>query len=542
MSDATISSAGFLRGAAAGSSTREPAVPSQPNAATEELLTRRTAAVTGNELATQRRHEQGRKTARERIDLLVDPGSFVELDLFARHRATAFGMEHNRPTTDGVITGWGTVDGRRIAVYSHDARCFGGSLGETFAAKIHKLQDLAEAAGVPIVGINDGGGARIQEGPLALAGFGGIFRRNVRASGVIPQLSVVAGACAGGAAYSPALTDFVFMVRDTATMFVTGPDVVSAVTGERVTAMELGGTGVHGTHSGVASFVVDDEATCFHQVRDLLAFLPANNNEPPPRYATADPPDRPCPELFDVVPMTSSRSYDMRRVIELLVDDRDFYEVQADWAPNIICGLGRLNGATAGFVANQPAVLAGTIDIAAAEKAARFVRFCDAFGIPLVTLVDVPGFLPGRDQERDGIVRRGAKLVYAYCEATVPRISVVLRKAYGGAFIAMDSRSVGADLAYAWPSNEIAVMGAEGAASIIHRREIAAADNPERRRQELTTEYADTALNPYSAAERGLIDDVIDPADTRRVLIESLALLKGKRADQPYRKHGNGPQ
>jgi acetyl-CoA carboxylase carboxyltransferase component len=541
MSDATFSSTAFSPNGAAVDSGK-PAAHAQLFGAAEELRTRRTAAVTGNELATQRRHEQGRRTARERIELLVDPGSFVELDLFARHRATAFGMEHNRPATDGVITGWGKVDGRRIAVYAHDARCFGGSLGETFAGKIHKLQDLAEAAGVPIVGINDGGGARIQEGPLALAGFGGIFRRNVRASGVIPQISVVAGAAAGGAAYSPALTDFVFMVRELATMFITGPDVVSAVTGERIGAADLGGATVHGTQSGVASFVVEDEATCFREVRALLGLLPANNNEPPPRYATPDSPDRRCPELFDIVPMRSSHSYDMRRVIGLLVDDGDFFEVQAEWAPNIICGLARLDGATVGFVGNQPAVLAGTIDIDAAEKAARFVRFCDAFGIPLVTLVDVPGFLPGSDQERDGIVRRGAKLVYAYCEATVPRISVVLRKAYGGAFIAMDSRSVGADLAYAWPSNEIAVMGAEGAASIIHRREIAAADNPERRRQELTREYAETALNPYAAAERGLIDDVIDPADTRRVLIESLALLTGKRADTPYRKHGNGPQ
>jgi acetyl-CoA carboxylase carboxyltransferase component len=516
--------------------------PRNLRAAADELQARRQAAATGDEFATQRRHDKGRRTARERIHLVLDEGSFVEVDLFARHRATGFGLERRRPATDGVITGWGTVDGRRVAVFSHDARCFGGALGETFAAKVHKIQDLAESAGVPIIGINDGGGARIQEGPLALAGFGGIFRRNVRASGVIPQISVVAGACAGGAAYSPALTDFVFMVRASATMFITGPDVVAAVTGEQVGAAELGGAAMHAASSGVASFVAEDEAGCFQEVRYLLAMLPANNNEPPPRYPPADSPDRRCPELLDIVPTRPSSSYDMRLVLEAIADDGDLLEVHADWARNIVCALGRLDGATVGFVGNQPAVLAGALDIAAAEKAARFVRMCDAFNIPLVTLVDVPGFLPGRDQEADGIVRRGAKLVYAYCEATVPRVSIVVRKAYGGAYIAMDSRSIGADLAYAWPSNEIAVMGAEGAASVIFRREIEAADDPERQRQELADEYADRLIDPYAAAERGLVDDLIDPADTRRVLIRSLALLQRKRADLPHRKHGNGPQ
>jgi acetyl-CoA carboxylase carboxyltransferase component len=518
-----------------------PDVPRTMRAAVAELHARRAAAATGNEVATQRRHDRGLRTARERIDLLVDPGSFVELDRFARHRASGLGLERHRPETDGVLTGWGSVHGRRVAVYAHDARIFGGALGETFAAKVHKLQDLAAAAGVPIVGINDGGGARIQEGPLALAGFGGIFRRNVRASGVIPQLSVIAGTCAGGAAYSPALTDFVFMVRGGTSMFITGPEVVAAVTGERVAAAELGGVGIHAAHSGVASFVADDEESCFEEVRYLLALLPASNGEQPPRYHTDDSPDRRCDQLLDLVPARPGETYDMAAVMRVLVDDGELLEVHADWARNVVCALGRLDGGTVGLVGNQPAVLAGAIDIAAAEKAARFVRFCDAFNIPLVTLVDVPGFLPGRDQERDGIVRRGAKLVYAYCEATVPRISVILRKAYGGAYIAMDSRSIGADLSFAWPLNEVAVMGAEGAAGIIFRREIDSAAEPERRRAELAAEYTARFGDPYAPAERGLVDDVIDPADTRRLLIRGLDLLRGKRAEPPLRKHGTGP-
>ena len=507
----------------------------------EWLAERRRSATTGDEIATRKRHDRGRLTARERVHLLLDPGTFTETDLFARHRASGFGLEDHRPETDGVITGWGEVHGRRVAVVAHDARIFGGSLGETFAGKVHKLQDLAESAGIPLVVINDGGGARIQEGVAALAGFGGIFRRNVRASGVIPQISIVAGSCAGGAAYSPALTDFVFMIRDSSTMFVTGPDVVASVTGERVSASDLGGTDLHASSTGVATFVAEDEATCYADVRYLLAFLPSNNVEQPPAYEPTDSPYRPCPELLGVVPADPRRAYDVRRVISSVVDDHEFLELHEGWARNVVCALARVDGHTVGIVANQPAWLEGALDIDAAEKAARFVQTCDAFNIPLVTLVDVPGFLPGTDQEAAGIVRRGAKLLYAYCAATVPRICVVLRKAYGGAYIAMDSKSIGADLVFAWPTNEISVMGPEAAANIVFRRQIAAAAEPELRRAALLTEYTDRLVHPLAAAEQGLVDDVIDPADTRRTLVRSLALLRHKTSQSPQRKHGNGP-
>jgi methylmalonyl-CoA decarboxylase subunit alpha len=519
------------------------AEPCEPHLRThvEWLSRRRRDAITGDEAATCRRHERGQLTARERVLLLLDEGTFVETGLFARHRATGFGLEDRRPETDGVITGWGLVHGRRIAVAAHDARIMGGSLGETFAAKVHRVQDLAESAGIPLVVVNDGGGARIQEGVLALAGFGGIFRRNVRASGVIPQISVVAGACAGGAAYSPALTDFVFMVRDASTMFVTGPDVVATVTGEQVSADDLGGAEVHAVSTGVASVVAADEATCLADVRYLLSYLPSNSGEKPPSYESPDSPDRRCPELLDLVPADSRQAYDMRGVIASIVDDHDYLELHEDWARNVVCALARLDGSTVGIVANQPAWLAGALDIDAAEKAARFVQTCDAFNVPLITLVDVPGFLPGRDQETDGIVRRGAKLLYAYCSATVPRVSVVLRKAYGGAYIAMDSKSIGADMVYAWPSNEISVMGPEAAANVVFRRQIEAAADPDRRRSELVAEYTDRLVHPLAAAERGLVDDVIDPADTRRMLVHSLRLLREKAATRSHRKHGNGP-
>ncbi|MEV6574807.1 acyl-CoA carboxylase subunit beta [Streptomyces sp. NPDC051577] len=492
--------------------------------------------------ATERQYAKGKLTAHERIALLLDKGSFSEVEPLRRHRATGFGLEAKKPYGDGVITGWGTVEGRTVFVYAHDFRIFGGALGEAHATKIHKIMDMAIAAGAPLVSLNDGAGARIQEGVSALAGYGGIFQRNTKASGVIPQISVMLGPCAGGAAYSPALTDFIFMVRDISQMFITGPDVVRAVTGEEITQNGLGGADVHAGTSGVAHFVHDDEETCLAEVRYLISLLPPNNRELPPRVLTGDPADRLGDRLLELVPADGNRSYDIRGVIEELVDDSEFMEVHAAWAQNIVCGLARIDGHTVGIVANQPASTAGVLDIKASEKGARFVQFCDAFNIPLVTLVDVPGFLPGVDQEHEGIIRRGAKLLYAYCNATVPRVSVVLRKAYGGAYIVMDSRSIGADIALAWPTNEIAVMGAEGAANVVFRREIAAADDPEAMRRERIAQYKEELVHPYYAAERGLVDDVIDPRDTRSVLARSLSMLAAKHADLPRRKHGNPPQ
>ncbi|WP_285498867.1 acyl-CoA carboxylase subunit beta [Actinokineospora sp. NBRC 105648] len=491
--------------------------------------------------ATARQHAKGRLTVRERLDLLLDKGSFTEVEALRRHRATAFGLDAHRPYTDGVVTGWGTVDGRQVFVYAHDFRLFGGTLGEAHAQKIHKIMDLAVAAGSPLVSLNDGAGARIQEGVMAMAGYGGVFRRNTKASGVIPQISVILGSCAGGAAYSPGLTDFVFAVRDTSQMFITGPDVIRAVTGASVTSDELGGADLHACVSGVAQFVYDDEETTLAEVRALLSLLPANNRELPPVVACADPADRTSDALLDLVPADGNRAYDIRRVIEEIVDDGDFLEVHARWATNVVCGLARLDGHTVGIVANQPTVLAGALDIHASEKAARFVRFCDAFNIPLVTLVDVPGFLPGVDQEHNGIIRHGAKLLYAYCDATVPRVSLVLRKAYGGAYLVMDSRPVGTDLALAWPTNEIAIMGAEGATEVIHRRELATSTNPNALRRTRATEYRRELLHPYHAAELGLIDDVIDPCETRPTLISALRMLHAKHEDLPHRKHGNPP-
>jgi acetyl-CoA carboxylase carboxyltransferase component len=495
-----------------------------------------------DERATAAQRAKGKLTARERIGLLLDEGSFQEAEPLRRHRATGFGLEDRRPYTDGVITGWGTVHGRTVFVYAHDFRIFGGALGEAHAEKIHRIMDRAMSAGAPLVSLNDGAGARIQEGVTALAGYGGIFTRNTRASGVIPQISVMLGPCAGGAAYSPALTDFVFMVRETSQMFITGPDVVHAVTGERVSIGGLGGADVHAEVSGVAHFAYDDEETCLEEVRYLLSLLPQNNRETAPAVPPDDPVDRRCEALLDLVPADGNRPYDMRRVIEELVDDGELLEVHERWAANVICALARLGGQVVGVVANQPLVQAGVLDIDASEKAARFVQMCDAFNIPLVTLVDVPGFLPGVGQEHNGIIRRGAKLLYAYCNATVPRISVIVRKAYGGAYIVMDSRSVGADLSYAWPSNEIAVMGAEGAANVVFRRRIQAADDPDAMRRRLVKEYKAELMHPYYAAERGLLDDVIDPADTRRILVESLRMLRTKHADLAARKHGNPPQ
>ncbi|GAA0252003.1 acyl-CoA carboxylase subunit beta [Saccharothrix mutabilis subsp. mutabilis] len=486
----------------------------------------------GNQKAVARQHGLGKRTARERLELLLDEGSFVEVEMFRRGTTGAH--------TDGVVAGSGTVDGRRVFVYAQDFTISGGSLGAAHAEKIQKVMDLAVATGSPIVALNDSGGARIQEGVMALNGYGGIFRRQVEASGIVPQISVVLGPCAGGAAYSPALADFTFMVRETAQMYLTGPDVVAAVSGERVTHDQLGGADVHGGMSGVATFVHDDEESCFADVRHLLSLLPANNLEPAPGYEwTAG--DHLRPALADLVPVEPNRPYDIRAVIAELVDDEDFLEVHEGWAANVVCALARMGGQVVGIVGNQPLILAGVLDTAASQKAARFVRFCDAFNIPLVTLVDVPGFLPGTDQEYGGAIRHGAKLLYAYCEASVPRVQVILRKAYGGAYIVMDSRSIGCDLSLAWPTNEIAVMGAEAAVNVIHRKELAAAADPAELRAALVVEYAEELVHPYYAAERGLVDDVIDPAETRAAVLRGLAMLRDKRRRTPARKHGNVP-
>jgi acetyl-CoA carboxylase carboxyltransferase component len=495
----------------------------------------------GPEASVRRQHERGKLTARERIDLLLDPGTFVELDMLARHRAHGFGIEANRPLTDGVVTGWGEIDGRKVFVFSQDFTIFGGALGEVYAEKIHKVMDLAESVGAPLIGLNDGGGARIQEGVVSLASYGGIFLRNVKSSGVIPQISVVLGPCAGGAVYSPAMTDFIFMVKGVSNMFITGPDVVKTVTGEDVTQEELGGAMTHATKSGVATFVADDEQSCIEQVRYLVSFLPSNNLEDPPHFEASDPVDRICENVVDLVPDSPNRPYDMKKVIADVVDDGDFFEVFPLWAMNIVCGFARVDGHVVGIVGNQPQVLAGSLDIDASEKAARFVRTCDAFNISLVTFVDVPGFLPGTDQEYGGIIRHGAKLLYAYCEATVPRVQIITRKGYGGAYVVMNSKSIGADIAYAWASAEIAVMGASGGVNIIFRREIEVASDPEARRAELMLEYEDRFLNPYQAAERGYVDDVIDPRDTRKMLARALSMLRTKREQLPARKHGNTP-
>ncbi|MHB1911994.1 MAG: acyl-CoA carboxylase subunit beta, partial [Acidimicrobiales bacterium] len=468
-------------------------------------------------------------------------GSFQELDMLARHRAHGMGLEDNRPYTDGVITGFGTIDGRKVCLFSQDFTVFGGALGEVFAEKIHKVMDLAASVGVPMIGLNDGAGARIQEGVVSLASYGGIFHRNVRASGVIPQISVILGPCAGGAVYSPAMTDFIFMVRETSHMFITGPDVVKTVTGEDVTLEQLGGATSHASKSGVATFVAGDEKECLDEVRYLMSFLPSNNLEEPPVVVTGDDPERLTPELSELMPASPNQPYDMKKVIAAVVDNGDYMEYFPRWAMNLTCGFARLDGHVVGIVGNQPQNLAGVLDIESSEKGARFVRTCDAFNIPMVTFVDVPGFLPGTDQEYGGIIRHGAKLLYAYCESTVPRVQVITRKAYGGAYVVMNSKSIGADLAYAWPSAELAVMGPQGAVDIVYRRELQAAANPDVRRTELVEEYIERYANPYVAAERGYVDDVIDPAETRRVLIRALDMLRSKREELPRRKHGNVP-
>ncbi|MEU8551985.1 acyl-CoA carboxylase subunit beta [Streptomyces roseoverticillatus] len=500
----------------------------------------------GSARAVEKQHAKGKLTARERIELLLDEGSFVELDEFARHRSTNFGIEKNRPYGDGVVTGYGTVDGRTVCVYSQDFTVFGGSLGEVYGEKIGKAMDFALKTGCPIVGINDGGGARIQEGVVALGLFGEIFRRNVHASGVVPQISLIVGPCAGGAVYSPAITDFTVMVDQTSHMFITGPDVIKTVTGEDVGFEELGGARTHNTTSGVAHHMSGDEKDAIEYVKALLSYLPSNNLSEPPAYPEeADLEISPADgELDALIPDSANQPYDMHTVIEHVLDDGEFLETQALFAPNIITGFGRVEGRPVGVVANQPLQFAGCLDINASEKASRFVRTCDAFNVPVLTFVDVPGFLPGTDQEYNGIIRRGAKLIYAYAEATVPLITVITRKAFGGAYDVMGSKHLGADLNLAWPTAQIAVMGAQGAVNILHRRTIAAAETDEEReelRAKLIADYEDALLNPYAAAERGYVDAVIMPHETRRHIVRGLRALRDKREALPPKKHGNIP-
>lgn len=486
-------------------------------------------------------HKKGRLTARERIDLLLDPGSFRELDALAFHRCHDFGLDQQRFLGDGVVTGWGTIEGRPVYLFSQDFTVLGGSLGEIHAQKICKVMDLAMKNGAPLIGINDSGGARIQEGVDALAGYGEVFLRNTLASGVIPQISLIMGPCAGGAVYSPALTDFILMVRGLSHMFVTGPEVVKAVTHEEVTFEQLGGADIHAQLSGVAHRVAENEAEVLALTRQLLSYLPSNNMSDPPYVATSDDPSRMEAALDDLVPDDPSRAYDIKTALSWIVDEGHFFEIQESYAPNVVIGFARLGGHSVGIVANQPAVLAGVLDIHAAEKAARFVRFCDAFNIPIITFVDVPGFMPGTAQEHGGVIRAGAKLLHAYCEATVPKLTVITRKAYGGAYIVMSSKHLRSDLNLAWPTAEIAVMGPEGAMSIIFRKELEASTDPTRRKAELVQEYREKFANPYVAAGRGYIDDVIEPRETRPRLIEGLQMLINKRDTNPPKKHGNIP-
>ncbi|MGI8900027.1 MAG: acyl-CoA carboxylase subunit beta [Nocardioides sp.] len=511
-------------------------------------LTRRLdeAVHAGSERAIEKQHAKNKLTARERIDELLDDGSFVELDELARHRSTAFGMEANRPYGDGVVTGYGTIDGRQVCVFAQDFTVFGGSLGQVFGEKIVKVMDLAMRTGCPVIGINDSGGARIQEGVVSLGLYGEIFRRNVHASGVIPQISLIMGPCAGGAVYSPAVTDFTVMVDQTSHMFITGPDVIKTVTGEDVSMEDLGGARSHNTKSGNAHYLGSDESDAIDYVKALISYLPQNNLDEP--FVYDDPADLEINDtdhgLDTLIPDSPNQPYDMHTVIESVLDDQEFLEVQALFAPNIVVGFGRVEGRPVGVVANQPMQFAGTLDIDASEKAARFVRTCDAFNVPVLTFVDVPGFLPGTDQEWNGIIRRGAKLIYAYAEATVPLVTIITRKAYGGAYDVMGSKHLGADINVAWPTAQIAVMGAQGAVNILYRKELSdasAAGNEEATRAELVTDYEDTLANPYLAAERGYIDAVIHPHETRSEIVRALRLLRSKRATLPPKKHGNIP-
>jgi propionyl-CoA carboxylase beta chain len=497
----------------------------------------------GSARAVEKQHAKGKHTARERIEMLVDADSFTEIDEFARHRSNQFGMEKSRPYGDGVVIGTATVDGRPIALYSQDFTVFGGSLGEVHAEKIVKIAEFALKSGIPLIGINDSGGARIQEGVASLNGYGKIFRLNTRSSGVIPQISLILGPCAGGSAYSPALTDFTVMVKETSNMFITGPEVIKTVTGEDVGMEELGGALTHNTKSGNAHYMAESEADAIDYVKALLSYLPSNNMDgspvmPPTQTLAKSTADL---SLNTLIPDSPNQPYDMKTLIETLVDEAEFLEVHSLYAPNIVVGFARIEGQSIGIIANQPSALAGTLDINSSEKAARFLRFCDAFNIPILTLVDVPGFLPGTEQEWNGIIRRGAKLLYAYAEASVPLVTLITRKAYGGAFIVMGSKYLGSDINFAWPTAEIAVMGAQGAVNVLYRGEIAASDDPETLRKELINEYTETLSNPYAAAERGTIDSVIEPEDSRAYITKAFRTLKTKRDILPARKHGNIP-
>ena len=502
---------------------------------------REQALLGGGEKRIAAQHRKGKLTARERLDILLDPGTFQETDMFATHRTSDFGLADQKFLGDGVVTGYGKIDGRLVYVFSQDFTVFGGSLSEAHAEKICKVMDLAMKNGAPVIGLNDSGGARIQEGVVSLGAYADIFLRNTLASGVIPQLSAIMGPCAGGAVYSPAITDFIFMVEGTSHMFVTGPNVLKTVTHEDVTFDELGGATVHNATSGVAHFAVPSEAQCLHAVRTLLGYLPSNNMDDPPVLDCDDPVTRAEDALDEIIPDNPNKPYDMKDVIRLIVDRDSFFEVQEQWARNIIVGFARLDGKPVGIIAQQPAVLAGVLDINSSDKAARFVRFCDCFNIPIVTLEDVPGFLPGVGQEHGGIIRHGAKLLFAYCEATVPKVTVITRKAYGGAYDVMSSKHVRGDINYAWPTAEIAVMGVDGAVNIVFKDEIDRAENPEVRRQELVNDYQEKFANPYVAAARGYVDEVIEPRHTREKLIVALDMLKNKRDSNPPKKHGNIP-
>jgi acetyl-CoA carboxylase carboxyltransferase component len=495
----------------------------------------------GGDAAVKKQHERGKLTARERINLLFDAGTFRETDIFMKHRGTLFGLEKMEIAADGVITGYGKVNGRPVCAFSQDFTARAGTLGEMHSKKICKILDMALKSGVPVVGFNDSGGARIQEGVDSLSAYGQIFYRNAITSGVVPQISAIMGPCAGGAVYSPAMTDFVFMVKNTSHMFITGPDVIKAVLGEVITFEDLGGAMAHNTKSGVAHFACEDDANAIEQIKALLAFLPNNNMDDPPRIDTGDSPLRTDPSLDSIIPDNPMASYDMKDVIRSIVDNGNFYEVHEFYAQNITVGFARLDGRTIGIIANQPKVLAGCLDVNSSDKATRFIRFCDCFNIPLLTIADVPGYLPGSDQEWSGVIRHGAKLLWCYSEATVPKITLITRKDYGGSYLAMCSRDLGCDMALAWPTAEIAVMGAEGAANIIFRREIQAAEDPEAKRQEKIDDYRERLYNPYIAASRGYIDAVIVPSETRPRLIEALDVLCTKRESLPPKKHGNIP-
>jgi acetyl-CoA carboxylase carboxyltransferase component len=495
----------------------------------------------GGEARIETQHKKGRLTARERIDVLLDKGSFREVDAFVEHRTHDFNLDEQKYLSDSVVTGWGTVEGRLVYLFSQDFTVFGGSLGEVHAAKICKIMDMAIKAGAPVIGLNDSGGARIQEGVVSLAGYGDIFLRNTLASGVIPQISVVMGPCAGGAVYSPALTDFILMVRNSSYMFVTGPDIVKSATHEEVDFEGLGGASIHTEKSGVCHLAADSEADTLYLVRKLLGYLPQNNMEDAPYLITGDDPLRTEDSLDTIIPDDPGKPYDMRDVIHPIVDKGEFFEIQEAYAPNILIGFARLGGHAVGIIANQPDVLAGVLDITSSEKAGRFVRFCDSFNIPVVTFVDTPGYLPGTNQEHNGVIRRGAKLLYAYCEATVPKLTVITRKAYGGAYLVMSSKHLRSDLNLAWPSAEIAVMGPDGAVGKIFSKELELSKNSDKRKKELIQEYREKFANPYVAAQRGFIDDVIEPKDTRPRLINALEMLQNKRESNPPKKHGNIP-